>query len=685
MTALAPPSPGTDLSRLFESVTINGLVLDNRITQSAHHPLYVLDGAMTDRYVAYFAARAAGGASLLVTGSASVHRSGGTPRHLAVWREESLAEHRVLADAVHEHGSRVFVQLWHGGPQISGSEWLDRTEVPLAASAVPSPSVGRIPKAMDEGDIAEVVRAFGEGAAQMQEAGIDGVELNGAHGYLIHSFLSPLTNLRTDGYGGDAAGRTRLLAEIVAEIRRTCGPDYPLGLRMMMDEYIGPAGIQPDTAAANLTSLVASAPVDYVSLSAGSYHSFERQIPTASSGLRAPLREHGAAVRRIVGPQVPVMLANSIRDPDLAVEVVERGEADLVAMTRAQIADPDLVEKLRTGRRDEVRRCIGANQGCIRRVADGNQMACTVNPHTGRESIWPTVGPPERTRSVLVVGGGPAGLKAAATAARRGHRVRLVEREAVLGGQAVLAGRLGSMRHWNVLVDDLVADAVRAGVEIVLGTTIAQDSPDVATFDDVIVATGSSYDVVASPASRPDRRPEIAPGADVVGLDGAVADLDRLGRDVVIADDLGDHAALSLALELAGTGRQVTLVTPGPVVGPVAAATGDLAWMLPHLAEAGVVLETGTWPVRRTRHPGRLARRQRGPDGRPDRLGARDTRPGRAPDRRLRHPSLGRRRAGRRRPAHAHPLTTTTHRRDMGKTEDILDIQTSFSDAAVLA
>ncbi|MET0931568.1 MAG: hypothetical protein ABWX74_18755, partial [Aeromicrobium sp.] len=149
--------------------------------------------------------------------------------------------------------------------------------------------------------------------------------------------------------------------------------------------------------------------------------------------------------------------------------------------------------------------------------------------------------------------------------------------------------------------DDLVADAVRAGVEIVLGTTLTQDSPDVATFDDVIVATGSSYDVVASPASRPDRRPEIAPDADVVGLDGAVADLDRLGREVVIADDLGDHAALSLALELAGTGRQVTLVTPGPVVGPVAAATGDLAWMLPRLAEAGVVLETGTWPVRMRR------------------------------------------------------------------------------------
>jgi 2,4-dienoyl-CoA reductase-like NADH-dependent reductase (Old Yellow Enzyme family)/thioredoxin reductase len=582
-----------DLEVLWEPVRIGPVTVANRICVSAHQthfPAREME-LVGDRYIAYMEARARGGAGLLIVEAGAVHPSTAKVGLIDLYREEIVPGLTRLGNAVHAHGARLFAQLSHLGSQDLGTSDLDRWHPVLAPSALPSTVYGRVAKAMDQADIADVVAGYGRAAANAHAARLDGAEISAGHGYLMCQFLSPMTNRRTDRYGGSVVNRCRLAVEAAEEVRRRCGRDFALGIRLSFDEFVGDVGLTGALSEETVRVLHATGLFDYISITGGNYHTIREWVPSVSGGRDGHLAPYAARARTAVGGEVPVMVASAIRTVERAAEIVAAGQADLVAMTRAHIADPDIVRKTRAGRAGEVRRCVGANQGCLRRAFANNGITCTVNPVAGRERTFGAraTEPAPRARDVLVVGGGPAGMQLAETAARRGHRVVLMERAERLGGQLLLAAALPNRGTWGELAADLAASLERLEVDVRLGTEGTPDSVAAAAVDAVFVATGSGFDASGYSIAQPGRpRLEGSELEHVIDPAAAIADPERCGRTVVIVDDNGDHLPLGLALLLAGTGREVEIVTRHLFAGSQLTATGDLAFVLPQLAEAGV-------------------------------------------------------------------------------------------------
>ena len=579
----------TQLDVLWQSIAVGGVRLPNRIVFSGHSA-----GFRGAQYASYLAERARGGTGLIVTGAIPVHPTfdnGGAS--WTAYDKGSVAEIRTVVEAVHVHGSPLFVQLGHAGVHSPGAPATRYRGLVFGPSALPSPHFGVIAKAMTRADIEEITDGFVAGARHAQEAGADGVEIHAAHGLLLSQFLSPLFNVRTDEYGGDVAKRARLVREIGAAVRERCGAGFAVGLKLNFDEFVGEPGITPAEAEQTIRLLHAAALFDYFSISGGSYHAFHYMVAPESSGLSGQFVAHAQLARAAIGGEVPVMVTGRIRTVAQAAEVVEGGAADLVGMIRAQIADPDIVRKSRAGGFAEVRHCVGANQGCWRRVNAVGSISCTVNPLTGRESQWGTkLGDRAgRTRRVLVVGGGPAGMKFAETAATRGHEVVLVERDMELGGQIRYAARLPYRAAWARLVDDLAASLERLGVEVRLGVPATAADARSHAAELTVVATGSVWDETGFAV----RRVGVAgiPRATdthVIGPIAALAAPQACGERVVIVDDNGDHLPLGLAEGLATTGHSVTVVTAHPTVGHRLGtdSTVDFAWVYPRMLSAGV-------------------------------------------------------------------------------------------------
>ena len=583
-------SPLSTLDALWEPIEVGGLTLPNRIMMTAHTPLHDVD-----RYTAYVAERARGGPGLIVLGAVAVHPSSATPgRFIEGWADDAEAKFRRLADAVHEHGRAVFAQIYHNGHHHTGTHSLETWHPLLAPSPIASPLVGITPKEIETEEIEEIIGAFANVAAAARSSGVDGVEVHAAHGYLLHEFLSPLTNRRADRYGGSPENCARLTLEVAGAIRERCGPSYPIGLKLAFDEFVGPAGITPDGAAESLRVLHAAGLFDYVSISSGNYHSLHHLIAPMSSEKSGHFAEHAAQAKEVVGG-LPVMVTGAVKTAERAAEIVAGGQADIVGMTRAFLADPEFVLKAKEGRVGEIRRCVGANQGCWRRLTQGLDVTCTVNPVAGRERQWSNVLPSASPRSVLVVGGGPAGLKAAEAAALRGHRVTLVEKGRKLGGQLRFAGALPHRADWGHLIEDLAGSLDRLGVDVRLETEATAGTPDELGADVTVLAAGASWDKSGFSILRPDR--EGIPGADsqhVLGAIEAIADPRACGRRVVIVDENGDYTALGLAELLARAGRAVAVVTAYPFAGLklLPPGTADYAWIYPRLVEAGVTITT---------------------------------------------------------------------------------------------
>lgn len=588
MTTTTDPNL-VDLSVLFEPLDIGTVTSRNRILLSAHDVGYCDNGLISDRYIGYLGARARGGSGLIVTCSQKVHPSGGRTGDPQAWREENVPRYRILSDTLHEHGTLAFSQLNHIGQQDMGSQDIDEWHVPLAPSAIPSPLVGKIPKEMDDDDIAMVVDAFAVSASRSQEGGMDGVELNGAHGYLICQFLSPLTNRRQDRYGGSTENRTRFPLEVAAAIRERCGRDFPLGIRISFDEYVGPNGIEPGEADGILEALRASRLFDYLFVSGVNYHTLHKLFPPAMAEAGGHMVPNAARARKLVDGDVPVFISGGISTIQAAAQVVASGSADMVAMVRAQMADPDLVRKAQEGRVDEIRRCVGANQGCTKRSLLSLRSVCTVNANMGREFMWGDLTPAAAARRVVVIGAGPAGLQLAETAARRGHAVTVLERESEIGGNLRFARALPKRHSWGYLVEDLAASLDRLGVEIRTDTpATAEILADLAP-DAVVVATGATYDHTGFSINLPFR--DGIPGASESRLFDpiqALSDPDALGHHVVICDDTGGIVPLGLAQFLVDQGHDVEIVTSKLHAGPEIIGTWELPWVLPALLHAGV-------------------------------------------------------------------------------------------------
>jgi 2,4-dienoyl-CoA reductase-like NADH-dependent reductase (Old Yellow Enzyme family)/thioredoxin reductase len=518
------------LERLFSPLRVGPVEVPNRIVSTAHQTTLVHEHLPTEDFVAYHDARARGGTGLIVLEATAVHPSGLlTPHTLAGYRAEIVPELARVAEAVHRHGTRLFVQLFHGGrEQISSPPRAPA----LAPSAIPTPRFHVEPRALSADEIDAVVQGFARSAELAAKAGLDGVEISAAHEYLAAQFFTPGLNRRDDEWGEPA----RFLLTILTAVRRAA-PELALGVRLSADSK----------AAAAVVGEVAAA-VDYLSVALGASSTYR-----GSTGIVPPPPVPENAIAELTGPfrlGPPLVATSRIVDPIEADRLVAEGLCDATGMTRALITDPDLPRKARDGRLDDVLRCIGCN-ACIAHYHAGTPIACAQNPRTGRER---TIGPPPRSatrRRIVVVGAGPAGLAAAAEAGAAGHEVVLLERGERIGGQIALAGvapmhaelARSLTRNYRRLLE-------AANVETRLGTHASSESIAALAPDAVVVATGArpyepdlplagievmqAWDVLGGPPAR-DRRVVVADwGGDASGL--ACADLlQAAGNDVTVA------------------------------------------------------------------------------------------------------------------------------------------------------
>ena len=593
-----------DLELIWRPLQIGATAVRHRIMVAPHGQAYGENHQPSDRMIAYFAERARGGAALVgvEATSASRHLSGAQPGgatsgwRLTAWERRTIPAFARLAEAVHEHDCRIFVQLSTGGVNDVGRAWIDDWHPVRGPSRVPSPIMNETPVALGKADIDELTYDYGQSAANLQEAGIDGVEIHAAHGYLGMQFLSPAFNKRSDAYGGSVANRCRFTIEAAEAIRGRVGGGMTVGMRLSFDEFIGDAGVTPELAEECLDVLAATGLFDYFSISCGSWYSLHRTVPPMGSAPEAFLVPYGKRAKRVVGDRAKVFLAGRVLDLDTAQRVLADGAADMVAMVRAHLADPFLVQKTWEGRVREIVRCAGTNE-CMAAPAKGRQVTCVVNPSAGRERVWGegTLRPVTEPKRITVVGAGPAGMRVAGVAAKRGHDVALVERSSQLGGHLDLLRRLPSRGDWQKVINDLAVVLELNGVEVRLEEAAAAETLAAASIDEIVCATGATWDRTGFSAGRPDR--QTMPGADQAHvLDVATAtraaldDPESLGSRVLILDDTGTYLPLGLAELLGQRGAAVEVLSRFPVIGDQVAGTQDLPWLLPRLAKLDVRL-----------------------------------------------------------------------------------------------
>lgn len=405
---------------LFEPIQVGPITIKNRVVRSAHGTL--LTG---EPLIAYHEARAAGGVGMSTLEATGVHRN--APSALPLYSDDCIPFYRAISERMKPYDMKLLQQIYHPGaatrPRKAATQW--------SASAIPNPMIGGIPHEMTHAQIAEVVRCFADAARRCREGGLDGVDVHASSGYLIEQFLSPANNVRTDEYGGSLENRMRFLMEILGAIRAEVGYDYCVGIRLPNEEYI-PGGLTPQDNAE--IARIVEPLVDYVSLHMGSYWRFHKLLSTMDDPLG-----HEVAASEVITRQItkPTIVVGRIMTLDHASHIVASGAADMVSMVRALIADPELVNKARRGEEDRIRPCIGSSIGCVGQLMATGKLSCVVNVAAATETTVPfePAGRSDRPRKVLVVGGGPAGLEAARTAALRGHTVELHEMTRHLGGQ----------------------------------------------------------------------------------------------------------------------------------------------------------------------------------------------------------------------------------------------------------
>lgn len=523
-------------------IRINTLLIKNRIVFPAMCTKYAApDGGVTERMLRYYEERAKGGAGLVTIEATSVDPTGNSfSRGLSIADDARLPGLTDLARRVKRHGARISIQLQHGGraalPQFSGHA------VPLV-SAIPGVTPYDNSVILSEEEIARLVECWGKAAIRAREAGFDAVEIHGAHGYLINQFMSPLTNLREDAYGGSFENRMRFPLEVLRAVRKQVGPDFPILFRYSMEEFM-PGGIDMEQAV-RIAKVMADNGVDMLNVSIGIGESVEYIIPPASvpDGWNA---DRAAAIKRAVGSRIPVAVVGRICNRKTAENIIASGKADLVAMGRALLADPFLPAKLAEGRDDEILTCIGCNEGCTGMLNECRPISCALNPRTGYEDDYPMT-QADAPKAVVVIGGGPAGCEAALTAAQRGHKVVLFEATSTLGGLANIAALPPGKGVFATLGTYFSTMLPRAGVDVRLNTKADADAVRALHPDHVIVATGGTPIVPRFCADSP-----VVLAQDI--LTGAA----QAGSRVLVIG--GGLVGSETAEFLADKGREVTVV-----------------------------------------------------------------------------------------------------------------------------
>ncbi len=541
------------LARLFSPLPLRQLEIRNRILSTGHQTYLAKGGLPSDDLVAYHEARARGGAGLIVVEAARFHVTAlSDSPELVVLSDDCIPGYRHLANAVHRHGTKIFGQLSHSG-RVSRRISEGLRGVAYAPSAIPDNRFHTMPREMPIALIEELIAACGAAAGRFAQAGLDGVELVASHGLLFAQFLSPVTNRRTDRFGGSREGRMRFLVDCLAAVRRAVGDECVVGIRISAEE-VEPDGIDVGAVIAICQELARLKAVDYVNVTTGSMAGLGGSIHVVppmevKTGYVAP---QAGMLRAAVG--LPVFVAGRINQPQIAEQILASGHADMCGMTRAMISDPEMANKARSGQFDDIRACIGCNQACIGHFHQGYSISCIQNPLTGREIKLGPIVPAKSRKRIIVAGGGPAGMKAAIVAADRGHEVVLCEKGPRLGGQALLAQLLPERAEFGGLVTNMQRELANARVDVHLRTKV--DAALVAKLgaDAIVIATGAKP---YTPAIEGRENGHVVEAWDVLTAKA------NPGSRVLIADWRCDWVGMGLAEKLARDGRHVRLAVNG--------------------------------------------------------------------------------------------------------------------------
>lgn len=526
----------TPYPNLFAPITINGMELKNRIVMTAMHMGYTPQGEVTDKLVDFYGLRAKGGVGLIIVGGCPVDEFGGMTGMIGLQDDRYIPGLSRLTFAVKTEGAKIAAQLYQAGRYTHSSMIGGRQ--PFSASAVRSRLTGEVPRALELDEIPGVQDRFAEAALRARKAGFDAVEILGSAGYLISQFFSLVTNKRDDEYGGPFENRMRFGVEVVQKVRKAVGPEFPVIMRLAGNDFMEGGNTNREYQA--FARELEKAGVDLLNVTGGWHETRVAQLSTFVP--RRAFSYLAQGVKEGVG--IPVIASNRVNHPDVAEEILRNGEADLVTMARGLLADPFLPQKALEGRADRIYRCIACNQGCFDAIFSGRPAGCTVNPTAGREGDLPhQLEPAEKQKKVLVLGGGPAGMKAAVTAAERGHRVTLMEKSGRLGGQLLMNRNIPGREEMAAAAEDLIANLRALDVEVLTGREATRVNVKDMEPDAVIIATGARPAWPNIPGIGNDK---------VVGAWDLLEGRTKLGRRVVIVG--GNALGLETALFVANQG-----------------------------------------------------------------------------------------------------------------------------------
>ncbi|MFM1651742.1 FAD-dependent oxidoreductase [Brevibacillus sp. B_LB10_24] len=540
---------------LFTPVKVGRLILQNRIMSTGHMTTFVENRLPNDRLIAYHEERAKGGAGLIVMEANAVHPTAYfTADTLVAYTDEIIPYYQKLAEAVHKYGTKMFVQLFHPGREVNE---IGPPGFPgVSPSATPTARFKNIPKELEVEEIQEIIEGYAAAAMRVKQGGLDGVELVASHGYLFNQFWSPNINFRDDQYGGDFAGRMRFTIEVIQRVREAVGDDFVVGMRLSGDD-LADQGMMTDEILKICEYIEETVGLDYFNVTGG--HS---STETAAVFIAPPAPVEPGVFAPVAGQfksrlNAPVFMNLRVNDPVIADKILASGQADVVGMTRALICDPHMPNKASQGKTEEIRYCIGCNQACIGHMEIGLPISCIQNPVTGRELQYAQMPKAQKAKKVLVVGGGPAGMKCAVIAAQRGHEVHLYEKEAELGGLVRTAIKAPNRSEFGDLILNLQRELKFAGVHVRLQAPV-----------DEAVVQELNPDVIVMAVGGVPYFPQIG-GTDqknVYSVEAVLNGQADPGQRVVVYDWNGDWAGVGVAEFLADQGKDVEIVSGTHVV-----------------------------------------------------------------------------------------------------------------------
>jgi len=540
--------------KLFDPIQLKDVPLKNRIVMASMGTnLADPEGFVTDEMVAYYVERAKGGVGLIMTELVTVDfpLGNGIERQLSIDDDKYIPGLKRLTDQIHRHGSKVFIQLNHAGNRAKPQ--FTRMLTPVSASNIPSSIVNVEPKPLTLEEIENLIDSFGQGARRAKKAGFDGIDLHFAHGYLLCQFLSRLTNKREDEYGGALENRTGFPLKVLERCRREMGRDFAISAKVVGHQYVDGGITLRETKL--FCHLLQRNGIDAIQVSGGDPESPDHFPVAPMYSGRGCYVTLAQSIKKTLN--IPVIAVGRINNVLLANQIIESGKADLVAMGRAFLADPYFPRKAQEGNLEEIRICIGCNQGCRGRDrAKYLAVGCVLNPRAGKEMEEPEITPSKISKNILVVGGGPGGMEAARVAALRGHRVTLIEEKKELGGQLRIAARPPGRREFHTLIEWYRVQMKKLGLKSLLGLKATPDMIRNLNPDAVILATGSRP---LFPKIEGLRQIKWTHASDI--LEKRM----RAGRKIVIIG--GGGVGLETADFLASRGKKVTVIEQFAEVG----------------------------------------------------------------------------------------------------------------------